>query len=227
MAKNKQPPTIPSGKDIVSKPVKEKVNRGDGYIKNTKLPLNGAHNSGNGIFWLEERRLYVQRNYLSGKSQWEIAKELNVNQSTIQADIEHIRSRWKIESLQSMDDFKSKELAKLDELERKATEEYLRSRRNAKIVTRYNESGMVDKEGKRVVIEGRIGDAKFLQQIAWCIEMRCKIMGVLKDVKNVNVSLLSLNWEDISTDNGANTINNQILELEAHTNNKENDNESK
>jgi hypothetical protein len=43
---------------------------------------------------------------------------------------------------------------------------------------------------------GRNGDVRFLQQIAWCIEMRLKLMGLLKEDKGVGV-VVQINWDEM------------------------------
>lgn len=54
---------------------------------------------------------------------------------------------------------------------------------------------------KKVVermMKGQTGDVRFIQQIAWCIEMRLKIFGVLEEKKG-DVNILNLSWEQLES----------------------------
>ncbi len=227
MAKSK--PTISSGKDIANKPVKEKVKGGRGYIAGTQIPVRSAHNERRPIYWLQARRKRVASRYLRGWTQWEIAKKEGVDQAVISGDLEAMYKIWQEEMLASFDQHKRNQLAKIDHIERVAYIAYAKSIGVRKVITREKTTGGMygDTSKVKIVKDELAGDVKYLEQVKWCVEMRCKILGITKDVKNVNVGLLSLNWEDISSDNGADAINNQILELEAKTTNEENNNESK
>lgn len=223
MAKSKQPPAFTSGKDSTSKPVATKVKGGRGYIAGTDIPNKAAHNQRRAIYWLQARRKRVASRYLRGWTQWEIAKKEGVDQAVVSADLEVIYKVWQEEMLASFDQHKRNQLAKIDYMEQVAYTAYVKSIGIRKVITREKTvGGMYGETNKvKIVRDDLAGDTKYLDQVKWCIEMRCKILGITKDVKNVNVGLLSLNWEDISTDNGADAINNQILELEAHTSNKD------
>ena len=94
---------------------------------------------------------------------------------------------------QDIDKAKAKELAKVDKLERTYWEAWERSlealeRRSTRM------SGTITKEvdapdgSKRFVQETptqqafttveRLGDSRYLQGVQWCIERRCKILGI-------------------------------------------------
>lgn len=47
-------------------------------------------------------------------------------------------------------------------------------------------------------VKGQTGNVAFIQQIAWCIEMRLKIFGVLEEKKG-DVNILNLNWEQLES----------------------------
>ena len=82
-----------------------------------------------------ERRQRVAHLYLSGKSQWDIAKEFNVTQGLISQDLAIIRKEWLASTKQDFDAKKAEELARIDNLEKTANDAYLRSCENAEIET--------------------------------------------------------------------------------------------
>jgi hypothetical protein len=45
--------------------------------------------------------------------------------------------------------------------------------------------------------KGQTGDERFLQRIAWCIEIRLRLMGALKSDKAGTVNVININWEDL------------------------------
>lgn len=54
------------------------------------------------------------------------------------------------------------------------------------------------RECTEVSVKGQTGDVRFQQQIAWCVEMRLKILGVLEEKKG-DVNILNLNWEQLES----------------------------
>lgn len=45
---------------------------------------------------------------------------------------------------------------------------------------------------------GQTGNPAFLDRIAWCIEMRLKIFGILDD-KRADVQIMNINWDDLNS----------------------------
>lgn len=43
------------------------------------------------------------------------------------------------------------------------------------------------------------GDIRFIQQIAWCIEMRLKIFGVLEETKAGDTNIINLSWDQLES----------------------------
>jgi hypothetical protein len=129
---------------------------------------------------ISDRRAKVAELYLRGVRQTQIAADLDVNQATISRDLAALRDEWLQSALVDLDQFKAKELAKIDELEREAWDAYRRSEGDfEKTVSNL----VTDEHGERKYNVRNFkfhafGDPRYLQQIAWCIDKRCKILGL-------------------------------------------------
>jgi len=106
---------------------------------------------------------YIASEYLRGKYQYEIARELKLTQQQISYDLKEIQRRW-MASLDDFDKAKGKELAKLDKLEAELWEAWGRSQ-NKKI------------KDTDIIVDDS-GDPRFLSGILKCIERRCAILGL-------------------------------------------------
>lgn len=100
-------------------------------------------------------RLRMSDLYLQGRLQADIASELGLSEATVSRDLKALHKEWLAGSRIGFSKAKARELAKIDRLEREYWEAWKRSR-----------------------IEGQAGDPRFLAGIQWCIERRCKIMGI-------------------------------------------------
>jgi transposase len=178
-------------------------------------------------FAVAERRLKVSEMYRQGLSQSGIAIKLKVAQSTISADLAAIREHWKRNAELGFNDRVAEELAKLDHLEAVAWQQFLKSCEDGERVTkrtelgrltRYNPAKARDKSASKnkgaglfeesdklvplkvyeeVVKTGRTGDPRFLDHVARCIEMRCKILHVLEPEKGNEVNVNLVNWDEL------------------------------
>jgi hypothetical protein len=174
---------------------------------------------------LAERRTLVAALYCEGVSFETMAKQFQVTHETIRADVREIRKAWLERSVANYDQRKAEELAKIDRLEGEAWEGWHRSCRLLEITRTRTESVrqvpvrpkpvkgepppkqppkssrtshvMIPiRTSTEVTVKGQTGDPRFLEQIAWCIETRLKVMGALKpDVTNVQVN--QINWADM------------------------------
>lgn len=162
--------------------------------------------------------------YVEGKTQYQIAELLvkhevmpSCTQKTVSVKIEKLRERWVTSSLSNYDQAKAEELAKINNIERVAWEQFWKS-----CEVGYSVSVKVEKQLKypllrdddqkqlrgrpmvkadpepkmtttRVVKErarrGELGDVRFLEIVRWCVEMRCKIFGLTRDVSVTNNTL--------------------------------------
>lgn len=159
------------------------------------------------------RRRQVASLYLQGCPMHEIATTLRASPNTIFNDLTSIRQDWIAATLQDFDNKKAQELAKIDHLESVAWTAWHRSCEDAEMHRKRQEfvREFVKKRGAKrgkhrliptnVVNEttskGQSGDPRFLDRVAWCVETRLKLMGLLKgDSQNVNI--LTINWDQMA-----------------------------
>lgn len=178
-----------------------------------KMPDNGQ----NGIFAIQSRRKRVAELYLGGWTQWEISKELECHSDTVNTDLKAIQQLWMERSIEAIDRVKAEQLAKVDKVERWATEAYIRSMGVEEIHTESEKnSGEYGSSEKKVVRKQLLGDVRYLQQIESCIKLRCTIMGITDD-KKTNINLYNVNWQEIANvESGAEEIENVIKVIESN-----------
>lgn len=132
---------------------------------------------------IERDRRRIADLYLQGWLQADIAKSIGVAQSTVSRDLVALHGEWKKSALLDFNEAKARELAKVDRLEREYWEAWQRSCENAETV-RQEGSRKGDGDGLPPVdkivktSKGQAGDPRFLQGVQWCIDRRCKILGV-------------------------------------------------
>lgn len=160
---------------------------------------NGGSPTGPERLLILDRRRRVAEHYVRGVPQYKIAQMEGVHESQISRDLKHIRDKWLKSALMDFNERKARELAKIDDLELIARKAWHRSQEDAETTqTRDGASGVET----TTTVKGQSGDPRFLERIAWCIEQRCKIAGLLKDV-NIHVGDKILNiWEGVETEPG-------------------------
>lgn len=114
--------------------------------------------------------------YLQGWLQADIAGELGVDPSTVSRDLKVLQGEWLASALLDFNEARAQQLAKIDRLEREYWQAWERSCADAESETREGTPDSVDKVKK--TRKGQAGDPRFLQGVQWCIERRCKILGV-------------------------------------------------
>jgi len=129
---------------------------------------------------LARDRRRIAEMYLHGVLQADIADELHIDQSTVSRDLKALQDEWRASSLIDIDEAKARELARIDELERTYWDGWRRSKEDAEIERkRVTEGG---KDGRKyeagTETKGQVGDPRFLQGVQWCIERRCKVIGI-------------------------------------------------
>lgn len=142
--------------------------------------------------------------YLRRHTQVEIAKEIGVAQSQVAYDLKEIQKRWRNSSLVDIQEAKTRELARIDELEVLYQEGYRRSLQPSvrTHTTRqvYEDAAPIDPTTGKPVVRPTLpskadvirqeqgGDPSFLAGVQWCIEQRCKILGLYASTH------ISVNW---------------------------------
>jgi len=125
-------------------------------------------------------RRRIAKMYLRGELQADIAKDTGLTESMVSRDLKALQDEWRASSLIDIDEAKAKELARIDELERTYWQAWARSQEDAEIERTKVTDGL--KEGKRYEAgketKGQVGDPRFLQGVQWCIERRCKVIGI-------------------------------------------------
>ena len=120
--------------------------------------------------------------YLQGWLQADIAKEIERSPATVSRDIKALQGDWLASALIDFNEAKAQELAKIDRLEREYWQAWERSCEDAETVTEKARaskgSERPDSVEKTKQAKGQAGDPRFLSGIQWCIEQRCKILGV-------------------------------------------------
>ena len=128
-----------------------------------------------------DRRLIADL-YLQGWLQADIAGEIGISPATVSRDIKALQKDWLASALIDFDKAKAGELAKVDRLEREYWQAWARSCEDAETVTEKARaskgSERPDSVEKTKQAKGQAGDPRFLSGIQWCIEQRCKILGV-------------------------------------------------
>jgi predicted transcriptional regulator len=133
-------------------------------------------------FEIARDRLVITELYCQGIPQHEIADRLGVSQPQISYDVKAIQADWAAKRDRLLDAHKAEQLAKIDVMEREYYAEYFRSKQPFSRTVKYAESAK-DKDGPQatravVTTEERLGDPRYLAGVAWCIEQRCKILGL-------------------------------------------------
>jgi hypothetical protein len=131
--------------------------------------------------WQRERDLeLISRECLRGKTQEELARLCGVSQAQIHYDLKVLHKRWLESSQINMAEAKAKELAKIDALEKTYAEAWERSLKEKE--TKTAEKTTAGQSGRTRALsrqEQRDGNPAFLAGIQWCIEQRCKILGLV------------------------------------------------
>lgn len=135
------------------------------------------------------RRHTIAKLLCQGLDQTAIGEKVGVSQSCVSRDLTWIRSQWKREMETKFNENLVKELAKIDNLERmcweaweKSAKDYKQKTTKAKGKIPGKDKGTnvpkpdyLEKTDKEVTA---FGDPRFLQGVQWCIERRCKLLGL-------------------------------------------------
>jgi len=127
---------------------------------------------------LARDRRRIAELYLEGWLQADIAEELELSQSTISNDLNALHKRWLESSLIDFDQAKAVEIAKVDKLEREYYRAWRESKEDKEISVTEKAVGEKPRSTAQIRREGQVGDPRFLAGVQWCIERRCKILGI-------------------------------------------------
>jgi len=116
--------------------------------------------------------------YLSGWTQTAIAEEVGVSQATISGDLKALQKAWLASSLIDFGAAKSEALAKIDRLEREYWAAWEASKEDKETQTTEKAGGETPRSKAQIRREGQVGNPSFLSGVQWCIERRCKVLGI-------------------------------------------------
>ena len=172
---------------------------------------------------IARRRNQVADLNLQGLKNFEIAEILKVSPSQICLDLKAISKEWRDQRVSDIDEVKSRELSKLDLIEKKAFAEYERSKeaKTKKSMKKRGVSVKDEKDNKTKILgndseqtfteEQQLGDPRYMTIILECISKRAKIIGYEAAQK------VSLGFSDMS-DQQLNTYQSALLELKNKSN---------
>jgi hypothetical protein len=156
------------------------------------------------LFRTDEERerdlVIIARMYVRGKSQQEMRLSLNsmypdrpLSSKVINTDLQSIRQAWLNSTLVDFNAAKSKELARLDEVEREAWNAWEKSKdKHVRIEYEVTDDQVpfsmdkiadIQRKKKHKIIEATVGDIRYLEMIERAIKMRCDIFGLFEAKK--------------------------------------------
>ncbi len=111
--------------------------------------------------------------------QADIAEKVGLSQSTVCRDIQALQRGWLKDAAGDFDAAKAQELAKIDDLERTYRTAWIRSCEDAETqVAKAVKSSKESRKEATKTTKGQSGDPRFLIGVQWCIDRRCKILGI-------------------------------------------------
>jgi hypothetical protein len=118
--------------------------------------------------------------YLHGARQVDIAEALDLTQQTVSNDFQTLVKRWRESSLIDINQAKAVELSRIDELMRTYWQAWDQSKEEQQSTTtkRVSDQGTGDRAEATVRKTKRLGNPAYLRGVQWCIERRCKILGI-------------------------------------------------
>ena len=119
--------------------------------------------------------------YLHGVSTTEMAVRVGLTRRTVQAELVAIRDDWKGRTQTDFESAIAQQLDRVDLVEKYAFEGWERSLTRKTVETKQavrTVNGQVDRATLRA--ETGDGDPAFLARMSWCIEQRCRILGLEK-----------------------------------------------
>lgn len=128
----------------------------------------------------------LSRRRTRGESLWTIAQAMGISKQQVYYDLSEVRRRWRADATRSFDDAVAAELAKIDVLEATYWEAWLASKAPRETSTTESTElppgvgGVAARQIRRARLQRqeRDGAAAFLAGVQWCIERRCKLLGL-------------------------------------------------
>jgi len=117
--------------------------------------------------------------YVKGWTHAAIAEVIGVSRQMISRDVKDLLQRWRDDTALAIDEYKVRELQKIDRMEREAWSAWERSceGKEKKMQRRGMTSGG-EVDVKEQVLTATCGDPRFMDIILRCIDRRCKLLGL-------------------------------------------------
>lgn len=149
---------------------------------------------------IAERRAQVAALYTKKKSQMEIAAELQVDQATISRDLQALHRQWRESGVRNLDAYKMQELMRIDVMERDYWEAWEASKTEKKSSMAEQKATPIGTQRRdQLLKEDRDGNPAFLAGVQWCVEQRCKLLGLYAPAKTEATVTGSLSWQQFVT----------------------------
>lgn len=114
--------------------------------------------------------------YLEKRPMWQIAKKLETSEATCYRMLKEVKADWIQSAVRDFSVRQAEELQAVDKLEKEYWDAWKRSQAAQKSTQDTTEAGVLAKTVKSKA--KRDGSTVFLSGIQWCIEQRCKILGL-------------------------------------------------
>ena len=130
-------------------------------------------------------KMRVGRLYLHGYGVDEIAIATGLGERMVQSEITALRKGWTQRAQLDVQTATFRELDRIDALERTAHEGWMRSLGQVNVETKQATSASGGNVNRATVRNAgnRDGNPVFLARMAWCVEQRCKLLGLEKPVE--------------------------------------------
>lgn len=165
----------------------------------------------------EQSLATLARMFCRGVSQVKMAATLEVSRHQVQKDINVLLCRWGKDEAENT---RTKELARICHLEQTywtAWEESIKRRVRIKKAKRTGDRGSSNLD--ETWTEHRDGNVEFLRGVQWCIDMRCKILGlIVKKVAHVDSQGNDVTRVPLTEDKKASAIQGLLARLGAGAN---------
>lgn len=123
-------------------------------------------------------RALIAHYYVKGWAQATIAEEMGLSEELVSADLRRIRKEWRDSRIRDFDEAQSVELAKIDRLEREAWEAWEKSKSDRETSMQETGSGLNARSRVQFKKQGQTGNQAYFATIQWCIDRRCKLLGL-------------------------------------------------
>lgn len=130
---------------------------------------------------IQKDRVEVASLYLQGWTQAAIGDKLGLARQQIGYDLKAIQKEWLKSSLIDFNEARARELSKIDNLEVTYWESFSKSLSPKKTETAKSTTGPDGQQERSEFSakeEQQVGDKRFLDGVAWCIDRRCKLFGL-------------------------------------------------